>query len=117
MSPKRQKYKQIHAWSPTHGTPSGFELNPYLNSIFILPALLLAFQCQKTLLKAVNVAKFICGVEPHALYRNERDTILVFTFSLSTLHQCLRTHTSIFLLERSVIYSLFSLYSSLTYFL
>lgn len=63
MSPKHQKYKQIHALSPSHGNPSGFELSPYLNSIFILSALLLTFQCQKTLLKAVNEAKFICGVE------------------------------------------------------
>lgn len=54
---------QIHARSPTHGNPSDFELSPYLNSTFILPVLLLAFQCQKTVLKAVNVAKFTCGVQ------------------------------------------------------
>lgn len=63
MSPKHQISKQIHARSPAHGNPSGFELSPYLTSIFILLALLLTFQCQKTLLKAGDVAKFICGVE------------------------------------------------------
>lgn len=72
MSPKHQKYKQIHVKSPTHRNPSSFELSPYLKSIFILSILLLAFQCQKTLLKAVNVAKFICGVEQCPSLKRER---------------------------------------------
>lgn len=72
MFPKHQKYKQIHARSPTHGNSSGFELSTYLNSIFILPALLLASHCQKEFLKAVHVAKFTCGVQQFPLLELER---------------------------------------------
>lgn len=72
MSPKCQKYKQIHARAPTHRKLSDFELSPYLNGIFILPALLLAFQCHKTLLKAVNLAKFNCSIEQCPLQKRDR---------------------------------------------
>lgn len=73
MSPKCQKYKQIHARAPTRRNLSGFELNPYLNGIFIfLPALLLAFQCHNMPLKAINLAKFNCSVEQCPLQKRDR---------------------------------------------